>query len=134
MRAGTRYKLPSGTEPEACPCSELHIGPSQPRGWFSRVSGTRFNFHTSFSHQYLEVLVKHALSPMEGFPGEHCSLLLPETTELSHHSLHCCHSSHGTLTHSREIIKPYGNQTQYNSVSGRVWGIPSQACSFILIF
>ena len=39
MRVGTRYKLPSGTEPEACPCLVTHKGLSQPRSRFSRISG-----------------------------------------------------------------------------------------------
>lgn len=43
MRDGNPYKLSEGTEQEARPYSNTHIGPSQPRGWFSRVSGTRFN-------------------------------------------------------------------------------------------
>lgn len=96
IRAGTRYKLSKGTEQEARPCSEMHTGPSQPRGWFLRASGARFNFHTSSSHQYLELLVIHPLSPVEGLPSEYCSLLLLERTELSHHSLHGCHSSLGS--------------------------------------
>lgn len=36
MRAGSKYKPPCGREEEAQPCSETHLGASQPRGWFSR--------------------------------------------------------------------------------------------------
>lgn len=134
MRAGTRYKLPSRTEQEACPCSETHIGPSQLIGWFSReflvpdliftppfpISTWNYWSNTPYSNGRPPQWILLPSAPWNDrtFPS-----LLALLSELPWH-----------LTHSKETIKPYGNQIQRNSPSGRVRGIPPHAWSFILIF
>lgn len=120
MRDGTRYKLSEGSEQKARPYSDMHIGPSQPRGWFSRVSGTRSNLHTSFSHQYLELLVKQPLASWKASLVNTAPFYSLKWQNFP--IIPCTVATAPLAPHSRETIKPYESQIQRNSTSGRVWG------------